>query len=225
MSYQSNYAGYVAITSVDCPTTTNPHGYAAILMAASVMEFPMSVLPVKFTGFAAKTFTDNTQLSWQNADDSQVDHYIIQKSETSTAFSNIATIVSNQSGSYSWNDTNTGIYPVTYYRIQAVSKDGSVVNTNILSVKTRSAREQLIISPNPATGHAFNININKLMPGTYNLSIINSVGKTIDSKRIHTGNETTLYQTIQLPGAVTPGLYFVHFSGAGISLQKPLLIK
>ena len=51
MSYQNDYTAYVGITSVDCPTSTTPHGYAAILMAASAMEFPLMLLPVKFTRF------------------------------------------------------------------------------------------------------------------------------------------------------------------------------
>lgn len=44
MSVQNDYASYVAIKAVNCPVasgTQHPHGYAAILMAASVMEFPL----------------------------------------------------------------------------------------------------------------------------------------------------------------------------------------
>jgi len=225
MSYQSNYAGYVAITSVDCPTTTNPHGYAAILMAASVMEFPLVTLPVKFTAFVAKAYKDNTQLSWQNADDSQVEYYNIQRSENGSSFSSIASVISNQTGSYTWMDNNTSIFPVIYYRIQAVSKDGSVINTNILSVKNTMTKQELVVSPNPVTGRVFSIGINKLVPGSYNLKIINSLGKVIDTKSIQAGNESTLYQTIQLSPVISQGLYFLQVSGQGILLHKSILVN
>ena len=49
MSVLNNYSAYVAVTPVNCPTasgTQHPHGYAGILMAASVMEFPLSAARV-----------------------------------------------------------------------------------------------------------------------------------------------------------------------------------
>jgi unsaturated rhamnogalacturonyl hydrolase len=224
MSYQNDYNGYVSITSVDCPTTVNPHGYAAILMAASAMEFPLIALPVKFTAFSAKEYRDNIQLSWQNADDSQVDYYSIQKSDNGIGFSTIAKAPSNKSGNYNWVDNSIGISPVNYYRIQAISLDGTVINTNILSVKTKALKQELIISPNPAKGRVFSIGVNNLVTGVYSLKIISNSGQTIDAKSITVGNELTLYQTINLLPTVPHGVYFVQFEGGGISLHKSILI-
>ena len=65
MGVQNNYAAYVAITPVNCPTssgTQHPHGYAAILMAASVMEFPL--LPARIAGSQANTETDSNPAQW-----------------------------------------------------------------------------------------------------------------------------------------------------------------
>lgn len=45
MSVQNNYSAYVSIAPVNCPAssgTQHPHGYASLLMAASVMEFPLA---------------------------------------------------------------------------------------------------------------------------------------------------------------------------------------
>jgi unsaturated rhamnogalacturonyl hydrolase len=56
MGVQNSYSGYVNIKPVNCPTssgTQHPHGYAAILFAASAMEFsftPLSAL--NNSGFA-----------------------------------------------------------------------------------------------------------------------------------------------------------------------------
>ena len=224
MSYQNDYNGYVSITSVDCPTTTNPHGYAAILMAASVMEFPLTLLPVKFTGFSIRQYRDNLQLNWQNADDRQVDYYNIQKSENGASFSTVAKLPSDKSGNYSWIDNAIGTSAMIYYRIQAISLDGSIMNSSVLSVKTKSLQQALTISPNPIKGRAFSIAVNHLLPGVYSLKIMSNAGKTVEAKSITIGNESTFYQTINLPASVSPGMYFVEFAGDGILLHKPVLV-
>ena len=66
MGVQNNYSAYVAILPVNCPTpsgTQHPHGYAAILMAASVMEFPLP--PVRLAGTQATSLKEENQAeSW-----------------------------------------------------------------------------------------------------------------------------------------------------------------
>ena len=65
MSVQNDYASYVAITPVNCPTasgTQHPHGYAAILMAASVMEFPLA--PGFSANPAVAPVSDDNTVSW-----------------------------------------------------------------------------------------------------------------------------------------------------------------
>jgi unsaturated rhamnogalacturonyl hydrolase len=64
MGVQNNYSAYVAISPVNCPTsgTLHPHGYAAILMAASVMEFPLS--SARVTVSQANTVIENKLLLW-----------------------------------------------------------------------------------------------------------------------------------------------------------------
>ena len=224
MSYQNDYNGYVSITSVDCPTTTNPHGYAAILMAASVMEFPLIALPARFTGFSAKAYRDNIQLSWQNADDSQVDYYNIQKSVNGIGFITIAKLPSDKSGSYNWVDNTIGISPVVYYRVQAISRDGEIINTNILAVKTKVVTQELVVSPNPSAGKVFSIGVSNLVTGVYHLKVISSSGKTVEAKSITAGNEQMLYQTINLLPSVSPGIYFIQFEGPGTLLYKTILV-
>jgi len=65
MGVQNDYAAYVAILPVNCPTasgTQHPHGYAAILMAASVMEFPLP--PAKLAASPASLKEENQPESW-----------------------------------------------------------------------------------------------------------------------------------------------------------------
>lgn len=69
MSVLNNYSAYVAVAPVNCPTssgTQHPHGYAGILMAASVMEFPLT---------AARIATNYPPLSQTNSTASNVNIY------------------------------------------------------------------------------------------------------------------------------------------------------
>jgi len=65
MSVQNDYASYVGIAAVNCPVasgTQHPHGYAAILMAASVMEFPL--VPGFMAPPAGEPIADTKSVSW-----------------------------------------------------------------------------------------------------------------------------------------------------------------
>ena len=74
MGVQTSAANYVqaSLQPVDCPGTAHPHGYGAILMTASVMEFPLiadtqapSAPVLSATGSTASTIS----LSWTAATD------------------------------------------------------------------------------------------------------------------------------------------------------------
>jgi len=70
----------------------------------------------------------------------------------------------------------------------------------------------------------FSIAVNHLVTGVYHLKIIGNSGKTVEAKSITVWNESTLYQTISLSPAVSPGIYFVQFEGAGLLLHKTILV-
>ena len=225
MSVQNNYAAYVGITSVDCPATANPHGYAAILMAASAMEFPLTSLPVKFTKFSAKEYTSsNIGLSWQNADDSQVDYYAIEKAGNGINFTTIGKVKSNRSGSYEWFDKTTNNNANVYYRIKAVSLDATANYTKVVSVKIKSVNQELLVSPNPAKGKAFTISVNNFPAGKYTLKIFNNTGKILETQSIVITEERILSQTISLPASVGAGLYYLRLEGGGVFINKSVLI-
>ena len=224
MSVQNNYAGYVGITSVDCPTTLNPHGYAAILMAAAVMEFPLIALSVKFTKFTAKQYSDNVGLSWANEDDRNVDYYDIQRSNNGVQFQSIGKIASNQSGNYSYNDKSFIAGSALYYRIKAVSADGTVNYTNILFLKANQGRQEMQVSPNPSKGKAFSVSLTNFTAGKYTLKIMDLSGKTVYTESIIVGDERNIIQTIILPTSVSRGLHYLLLEGDAVMINKRVLV-
>ena len=118
---------FVSVTPVDCPVasgTQHPHGYAAILMAASVMEFPLTTLPVKFISVNARAFPSYSSVTWQIGEESNIDHYEVQRSFNGTDYSVIDKVLAAGRTMYVSQDDAPGNKTV-YYRINAVSQDGT----------------------------------------------------------------------------------------------------
>jgi hypothetical protein len=215
-----------SLQPVDVPgSTTHPHGYGAILMAASVMEFPMvSTLPVKFVSLSAKQFPDHTVLSWQNEDDTQVDYYQIEKSVNGNSFYYAGKVISNQSGKYSFTDTEqTG--KTASYRIKAVLADGSFEYSNIISVKNSAAGNvSMSVTPNPVTNGTINVSLNGLKPGQYKLAIFHNNGYRVFEKNITVTSEYVSAEQITLKYTAT-GNYYIIVHGSGVKIVKNIVVQ
>ena len=224
MSALANDAAYAATASVDCPGSAHPHGYAAILMAASVMEFPLITLPVRFISFTAKEFTDNTRLTWKNENESEVDYYEIQKATGGNNFVAVGNVKSSGLSDYSWVDNKISTGKI-YYRIKAVSFDGSFYYSATLSVKQNSTAMNVQVTPNPVRDGVINVVLNNLSAGKYQLKIINNSGGTIESKTIEIRDERNTIQSFTLPAGSSKGLYYLRLEGDGLKINKTILIQ
>jgi rhamnogalacturonyl hydrolase YesR len=223
MSVQGSYAAYVGFASVDAPTTTNPHGYAAILDAASVMEFPLSTLPVKFISFTAKQYPNKITLTWESGDDNEADHYDVQKSINGNDFTTIGTVKSTGISHYSFDDNNVENRTI-YYRIKAVSIDGSPLYSPILAIHPKNTGNSLQVYPNPARDGNINILLSGLDNGTYNLQIFNTAGMVISKRAISVNDETSTVISLSLATA-SAGIYHVLLEGNSMRITESLVIR
>jgi len=227
MSVQNTEALYVqaSLQPVDCPVaagTQHPHGYAAILMASSVMEFG-TILPVSFASFTAKEYTGKNTLTWQMGDESDVDHYEIQKSTSGSDFTTIGTTANTGLASYSFDD-NAVEGKTVYYRINAVYKNGSAHYSVILSVKKNNRAQSFDVLPNPVKAGDMNFVVSNLKAGKYNVRIVSTTGHVVYSAAVKINQEIS-GQHIQLPTSIAKGIYYVQLKGEGIALNKNIVIE
>lgn len=225
MSVQTSAANYVqaSLQPVDVPGTAHPHGYAAILMAASVMEFPISLttLPVHFTAFTVKKTGAEALLHWENDDDAGTEQYEVKRSLDGRNFETIATVASDRSGHYNWSD-HPGINGKTYYRITAVTPDGKTVSTQILYVSSRT-NALFQVSPNPVVNKQVTISANGLLPGTYQVSLYSSSGNLLLNKKVNVGGESQYSGVLDLP-LNAKGICVLKFETTGLKRTQTLLI-
>lgn len=230
LSVQATYTNYVTNgAAVNVPTNTgsgtqNPHGYAATLMAASAMEFPIVTLPVKFTSFtAALGKSGDVEINWANEDDGDVAYYAVQRSADGTSFNTISKIQRNGSLSYNFDD-NTVTGSVAYYRIQAVNKDGAPYYSKVLFVKLKSLAASISVSPNPITDGVVHIRFENIPAGNYNVRIINSDGKSNMVKQVQVSTDQD-EETITLSPSVEKGIHYVVLEAGNTVLVKTILIN
>jgi unsaturated rhamnogalacturonyl hydrolase len=229
MGVQNNYTSYVSNRPVSVPATSgtqHPHGYAALLMAASAMEFPLSALPITFQEFSARENNNGIELFWHNDNDEQVAYFNIQKSDSRGNYQDIGTMVTNGTGYYSWTDVNTANNEKNIlYRIKSVSKDGSFDFSSTISIQKKNGlKGKIEIGPNPVRNGVLEITIDNLAGGTYLLTIINGNGQVAGTKKIeHSGINST--QAILLPVNLVKGIYFVQVAGENYATQKKIKIE
>jgi hypothetical protein len=229
MSVQNTEALYVQAIyqPVDCPLlsgTQHPHGYAGVLMAASVMEFPLSILPVHFINFIARDLTDKVRLGWESGTEEQLDHYEIQRSTNGSDFKTIGSVPATSSSRYNWDDNNRE-NRMAYYRIKAISLDGSANYTSILPVSGKQSRQSLLVSPNPVKDGNLTMVMNALPAGKYNLKLLSSTGELVQMKTLTIQDQGSTVVSLPLSGTTGKGVYYLQLEGNGLLLNKSVVIK
>lgn len=227
MSVQTSAANYVqaSLQPVSCPGTTHPHGYAAILMAASAMEFPINtVLPLRFLNFNAVRSSGRVNLFWENNDDAAVDHYEVQRSTDGARFSNAAVVPSDGSSKYTWTDYSTEQGTV-YYRIRAVANNGPAIFSRMIALNPagNGSASAISIVPNPVKNKTVNIFLDNVNEGNYSLRVISVNGNLVSEKHVVILNKSTMNEKMILPAA-SPGVYYLVIEGMGIRKRKTIFI-
>ena len=228
MSVQTSAANYVqaSLQPVDVPGTAHPHGYAAILMAASVMEFPiLMILPVNSLNISATNYNNRVNLFWTTAGDTQLDHYAVEKSADGTNFTLAGTVKSTEATKYKWVDTDIN-ESNSYYRIKSVSLNGDTRYSSIILVKSQPgihAATSVEIAPNPVANNSINISMHKLNPGVYKLNIASAQGVVVFTKQIEVTGISSIYQSLTIP-VLTKGTYYLTVTGKGFKTTRQVFI-
>ncbi|MBL0269007.1 MAG: glycoside hydrolase family 88 protein [Chitinophagaceae bacterium] len=204
------YTAYVNILPVDVPGTAHPHGYAAVLMAASVMELSgMSTLPLQFSYARGSNSNGYTQLQWAFEEEDQVAYYKIDKAETLGLFTENATVNANHQSEYSWQDSQP-IHGYNFYRIRAVTLTGKIIYSPVIRIQDRMQEGlQLLLYPNPASSQQYlHLQFTGMVPGQYSFMLSNAAGNMVWNK-LFSCNANNGSETLLLPVPLPTGFYII----------------
>jgi hypothetical protein len=146
---------------------------------------------------------NQAQLTWQTATESNVAHYVIERSKNGSSYQKIGKVDaagnSNTLQKYNFVDEN----PLTgnnYYRIRTNDNDGKFEYSPIIKIKVVNKGTQIypnITTPNSTVQLVGNYGENA------QLRLINLQGRLIASLPISTENQ------VQMPASLSAGIYYL----------------
>ena len=166
----------------------------------------------------------SAKVDWKVVTEKNVDHYEVERSNNAVSFVSITSQSANNvnNSGYTYTD-NQAAGGAEYYRIKAISKDGTIQYSSVAKVYIGDIKEGINIYPNPVAGNVFTLQMNNIAKGTYHVNIINTAGQIVESNMInHEAGSSTENVAIK---TLASGVYTVSVSRDAVSYQTEMIVK
>lgn len=208
-------------------TMSKPDSMASISGCSNTVQRVVAVappaqsLPVHFTFFQASLQKNVPQLTWGAAYETGM-RFEIERSYNGTSFTAIATMYSNQTAKYQYNDASVNA-GVVYYRIKGYSEDGDIKFTEVKKLQIAAAEQQTVsIYPNPAAG-ATNLVYTGQKAEKLLIVVRDVAGKLVANKTWQVTAGTNQQQLTEI-AAQPAGIYFVELTNTlGVKTVRQLI--
>ncbi|HTE27909.1 PQQ-dependent sugar dehydrogenase [Flavitalea sp.] len=153
-----------AATSIINPTFKVEHGDSAYVLQADILGFSTFyigstnvLLPLTSLNFNGKYKDDISYLNWETSNESNTDHFEVERNTGEGTYTSIGTVEAKGNGSgktrYTLNDNEASKLGTSrlYYRLKITDKDGSYTYSNVVVVDIPGTFiTRISIFPNPA---------------------------------------------------------------------------
>ncbi|HEY4147757.1 MAG TPA: T9SS type A sorting domain-containing protein [Chitinophagaceae bacterium] len=165
-----------------------------------------SALPVTWLYFKGISVSGQAQLSWAIAQESNNDHFDVQRSASGTGFTTIGSVSAT-------NIANGSVYGFTdaapphgssYYRLQQVDKDGKATFSHVITVNNTGNGYAIETYPNPAKDN-LSVVLNGNLYGNLQVMVTDMQGRIVRQEQ-WAKNQSALTKNIDLIG-LQSGLY------------------
>jgi hypothetical protein len=183
-------------------------------------------LPVVFSEFKAYQKEHSVALTWRIVTEENAWKYEVEKSADARVFKKIGEVAATGGDGiidYSFIDENP-LPGNNYYRLKAIDLDATFTFTKIVKIATDVATSSGNLYPNPVLDKTVNLELLNLVKGRYDLTLINTAGQIIYTKKIeHPGGSAS--HLIIIPENVGTGVYNAEIKGANMGVYKKLFIE
>jgi hypothetical protein len=182
-----------------------------------------TTLPVKLVDFKASKERDFVNVNWSVAEETNIDHYEIQRSGNGFQFATIQTIKAKNSpvaASYSIKDYNANAGN-NYYRV-LISEKGNTELSKAVYLNLNEIKSNFGASF--VGGNALNLTLNGLSADVYKLSVINNAGQLVQSTILQ-HNGTDQNRLINFNGNLAKGIYRVALQSTKESFVASILLR
>jgi hypothetical protein len=204
-------------------TVTDWKQFSPFVIANVIAE--MTVLPVKFSEVKATELPQGIQISFTNSIESEVAHYIIERSVNGIDYLPLATIQpmynNGSAAGYTWLDVQP-VVGSNLYRIKGVETDGKYLYSAIVRMNINRNVKAFNIYPNPVKGTKLTWEAS-LPKGKSIIKVTGSNGQQllVRSFEYEGGN---ISQMLDLPAGTRPGIYTLQIINVGFYLQQSFVV-
>jgi hypothetical protein len=167
-------------------------------------------LPLNFLNIMAQRKQGNTLVQWKTAQELNVDHFEVERSnKNSTTFNKIGSVPANNTSvvnEYEYTDM-LPLEGTAFYRIRSVDKDGKTKYSATVAVSDNSSRNgSFYVLNNPAYQSIY-LSTPASYKGVYDYELLGNAGQLVQKGKIHT--EFNNIAAIPLTGNMLPGVYIL----------------
>jgi hypothetical protein len=230
--YQVNFDAAAASTTIKfinyChPVGGNWNGYLAgapgseLLLDDVRMNITSVVLPVKLVSFDAQKNNTAALLQWTTANEINFDRFEIESCANGiNKFITTGTVMANNSVKYFFTDVNAfAKSTLVYYRLKLIDKNGSFSYSNIVAVNFNDKLPVIIRPAVVKRGEPVLITTTGTVNSNYTITLLNSNGQLIESRKTVQGSVTVLPTN-----SLVAGIYFISVTGSNINEKIKLVI-
>lgn len=181
------------------------------------------VLPLDIISFTANRNGSYNHISWTIANEANVLHYELQRSNDAVNFVTINSQPAknnNATEAYSYNDV-VAVVSKTYYRLKCVDNNGQVKYSGIVAiVPAQDNGKNFYVIQNPVTSK-IDLFASDQVKGKYNYTISSNAGQIVQTGEINISAQGVY--TINLKANLTAGVYILTLRNGQNVLQKSIL--
>jgi hypothetical protein len=223
--YHFNEGG-TAQTTVDA----SANGFNAVLGATTAVEsvdptwVGGSILPIKLASISAIVNNNAVDVKWSASLDRESE-FVIERSNNGANFSAIGT-VSKTSGTngfenFSFRD-NAPLNGRSYYRLKCTETGSAPFYSKTIPVAI-SAKEDLLVYPNPVNKNFITVELPKAYTGNIEFTISSTSGVAVFKQKMNVVDT----REFQLPknSSFLPGTYILEINSGGIKRSKVIIYQ
>lgn len=167
-----------------------------------------AALPVTIVSFSGSKKNNTNVLNWQVANEIDLDHYELQKSNDGQNFTFLATIKADGNKDYSFTDNDLNGFAATeYYRLKSVDADGNFTYSNIVVLQTNGFSWSAQVNPNPVE-NGINLKIESPAQDKAMVILTDISGRQLMKKNISIGAGNNSFPIIESSNLAN-GTYFI----------------
>ncbi len=185
-----------------------------------------SALPVTLSAIKAYQLGKGIMVEWSGYNEVNMGSYDVERSANGTQFNKMGNLAAKNNiageNKYNWFDA-TPFAGDNFYRVKALSKDGTFKFSAIVRVDISNGVSDMIIFPNPANRKTINVQLNNIAAGNYSLVVYGLNGQRLYARNInHPGGNAGI--SIDAHN-LAQGLYWVILKGAKLTYKKTVAME